>query len=53
MPESQRNQPELAELRPDLVTYSVYADTPHANAWNVNPGRYERELREFLLRVVH
>ena len=52
MPESQRNQPELAELRPDLVTYSVYADTPHANAWIVNLGRYERELREFLLRVI-
>ena len=44
---------ELAELRPDLVTYSVYADTPHASAWNVNPERYEWELREFLLRVVH
>ena len=44
---------ELAELRPDLVTYSVCADTPHASAWNVNPERYEWELREFLLRVVH
>ena len=44
---------ELAELRPDLVTYSVYPDTPHANAWNINPERYERELREFLLPTVN
>ena len=42
----------LAELRPDLVTYSVYPDATHADAWNVDFGRYERELREFLLRVV-
>ena len=42
----------LAELRPDLVTYSVYPDATHADAWNVDSGRYERELREFLLRVI-
>ena len=42
----------LGELRPDLVTYSVYPDATHADAWNVDSGRYERELREFLLRVV-
>ena len=34
----------LAELRPDLVTYSVYPDTTHADAWNVDSERYEREL---------
>ena len=42
----------LADLRPDLVTYSVYPDTTHGDAWNLDSGRYERELREFLLRVV-
>ena len=42
----------LAELRSDLVTYSVYPDTTHADAWNVDSERYEREIREFLLRVV-
>ena len=42
----------LAELRPDLVTCSVYPDTTHADAWNTDSGRYERELREFLLRAV-
>ena len=42
----------LAELRPDLVTYSVYPDTTHADAWNVDSARYERELREFLIHVI-
>lgn len=43
---------ELAALRPDIVSYRVYEDTSHASAWNVDSTRYERELREFLLRVV-
>ena len=42
----------LAELRPDLVTYSVYPNATHTNSWNVDSARYERELREFLLRVI-
>lgn len=43
---------ELAQLRPDLVTYSVYADTTHVDGWNTDAERYERELREFLSRVL-
>ena len=43
---------ELAQLRPDLVTYSVYANTTHGDAWNTDAERYERELKEFLLRAV-
>ena len=42
----------LAGLRPDIVTYRVYPDTSHGSAWNVDSERYERELRDFLLRVV-
>lgn len=42
----------LAELRPDIVSYSVYPDASHASGWNVDSVRYERELRNFLLRVV-
>ena len=42
----------LAELRPDLVTFNVYPNATHTNSWNVDPARYERELREFLLRVI-
>lgn len=43
----------LAELRPDIVTYSVYADTPHGGAWNVDSERYDRELKDFLNSVVN
>ena len=42
----------LAELRPDIVSYSVYPDSSHGSAWNVDSARYERELKAFLLRVV-
>ena len=42
----------LADLRPDIVSYSVYSDASHASGWNVDSARYERELRAFLLRVV-
>ena len=42
----------LSELRPDIVTYSVYADTPHGGSWNVDSDRYERELKDFLSSVV-
>ena len=43
---------ELAELRRDIVTYSVYPDTPHGGSWNVDSERYERELKGFLNSVV-
>ena len=43
----------LAELQPDIVTYSMYANTPHGGAWNVDSERYERELKEFLKSVIN
>ena len=43
---------ELAVLRPDIISYSVYPDASHASGWNVDSTRYERELRDFLLRIV-
>ena len=42
---------ELARLRPDLVTFSRYESAGHVESWNVDSDRYERELREFLVRV--
>ena len=42
---------ELARLRPDLVTFSRYPHAAHVESWNVDRERYERELREFLVRV--
>ena len=41
----------LANLRSDIVTYSVYPNTPHGGSWNVDSQRYERELKDFLLMV--
>ena len=41
----------LSQLRPDLITYAIYPNTPHANAWNTDSTRYEQELSNFLLRV--
>ena len=42
---------QLAQLRPDLVTYSTYPDTTHADAWNTNLPRFSHELKNFLLQV--
>ena len=42
---------ELARLRPDLVTFSRYPSAGHVESWNVDSERYERELRDFLVRV--
>lgn len=42
---------ELAQLRPDLVTFSSYPQAAHVESWNVDSRRYEGELREFLERV--
>ncbi len=41
----------LAEQRADLVSYSVYHEGGHADAWYVDAARYESELEEFLLSV--
>lgn len=42
---------QLFELRPDLITYSIYPNTTHANTWNTNSARHTQDLRNFLLRV--
>ncbi len=39
---------ELAELRPDLVSYHRIEDARHLESWNLNPAGYERLLAEFL-----
>ncbi len=42
----------LAAARPDLVKYVRVAGAPHVGSWNADPETYEREVRDFLLRVV-
>lgn len=39
---------ELAEARPDLVTYELFEGAHHTGAWNVAPDRYEALLRGFV-----
>jgi hypothetical protein len=39
---------ELAEARPDLVTYERFDEAHHTGAWNVDPDRYEAVLRSFV-----
>ncbi len=39
---------ELAEARPDLVTYERVIGAEHVHAWNLDPGRYESAVKSFL-----
>ena len=39
---------ELAEARPDLVTYERVPDAEHVHAWNMDPERYESMVESFL-----
>ena len=43
---------ELAERRPDLVTYEEFGDTDHVREWNADRDRFETALRDFLLEHV-
>ena len=44
---------QLAQLRPDLITYATYPNTTHANTWNTNSPRHTQDLRNFLLRLTN
>lgn len=39
---------ELARRRPDIVTYVRVEGAPHTQAWNLDPERYEKAVRDFL-----
>jgi alpha-beta hydrolase superfamily lysophospholipase len=40
----------LAARRPDLVRYEPWQVARHTKEWNVDPGRWDRLVREFLTR---
>lgn len=42
---------ELAEARPDLVTFVPVPEAAHMEAWNVDPQAYERAVVSFLTAV--
>ncbi len=39
---------QLAEARPDIVTFVRVPGAPHTSSWNVNPARYEQAVSDFL-----
>ncbi|HLF77812.1 MAG TPA: alpha/beta hydrolase [Dehalococcoidia bacterium] len=42
---------DLAQKRPDLVTYARVPDVAHVRIWNADPAAYENAVRQFLRRV--
>jgi hypothetical protein len=42
---------EFAAARPDIVTYVRVDGAEHVGSWNVDPGRYESHVRDFLKSV--
>lgn len=41
----------FARALPERVTYHRVAGAGHVESWNIAPARYERRVREFLVRV--
>lgn len=41
----------LASARPDIVTLLEFPGAGHVRAWNVDPARYERAVRDFVGRL--
>ena len=42
----------LAEQLGDLATLEVFSDADHVRAWNVDPERYDRVVRDFLAGLI-
>jgi pimeloyl-ACP methyl ester carboxylesterase len=38
----------LAQARPDLVTMEPWSEARHTKEWNVDPGRWDRSVAEFV-----
>lgn len=43
---------EIAEARPDIVTFEPFEATEHTRAWNTDAERYEQLVAEFLAGVL-
>lgn len=42
----------LARARPDLVTFASFAGARHCGEWNVDSGRWDREVARFVLDLL-
>lgn len=42
----------LARLRPDIVRYVGFPKAAHARSWNLDPRKYEAEVRRFVQEIL-
>lgn len=42
----------LARARPDIVYYVGFPEAAHARSWNLDPAKYEAEVRRFIQEVL-
>jgi len=42
----------LAGARPDIVRYVGFPEADHARSWNLDPEKYEAEVRQFLEEIL-
>ena len=42
----------LARLRPDIVRYVGFPEAAHARSWNLDPEKYEGEVRQFIQDIL-
>ena len=42
---------QLAETRPDIVTFLPVRGAPHTSSWNVDPALYEQAVSDFLANL--
>ncbi len=42
----------LAQARPDIVRYIGFPEAEHARSWNLDPEKYEAEVRQFVEEIL-
>ena len=42
----------LARARPDIVRYVGFPEAGHARSWNLDPAKYEAEVRQFVQEIL-
>ena len=42
----------LAQARPDIVRYIGFPEAEHARSWNLDPEKYESEVRQFVEEIL-
>ena len=42
----------FARARPDIVRYVGFPEAAHARSWNLDPAKYEEEVRQFIQEIL-